>query len=33
MNKKKFKKQLVDIQKSGSFSLYFIESLFKNEKK
>lgn len=33
MNKKKFKKQLADIRKNGSFSLYFIESLFKNEKK
>lgn len=33
MNKKKFKKQLANIQKNDSFSLYFIESLFKNEKK
>lgn len=33
MNKKKFEKKLESIKKSGSFSLYFIDSLFKEEKK
>ena len=33
MNKKKFKKQLEMIRKNNSFSLYFLEGLFKNEKK
>jgi len=33
MNKKKFEKQLAAIQKNGSFSLYYIESLFREEKR
>ena len=33
MNKKKFDKQLAAIQKNGSFSLYFIEKLFRDEKR
>ncbi len=33
MNKNKFQKQLLEIEKNNSFSLYFIENLFKKEKR